>query len=149
MKKTLLISLFLILSLNCFSQTIKKIYFLADTINVSKKNKALEIKWTTPFHYSFIFYCKCVPPYFNYLEFAAFVDKKAPKIEVVNKKPEHNFISLKQLLDMAGKSGRTFDNSYDLSITEVLPKSKYKTYQVKMVLYGAPTIDVETIKQKQ
>lgn len=150
MKKISLVNLLLTLSLNVFSQAeIKKIYFLADTISISKKNKVLEIKWTTPFHYSFVFKSKYKAPHYNYLEFSCLIDKKNPRAKAENKRPDYPFISLKELFDIAGGNLKYFNEDYDLYITEALPDNKYRTYKVQLMPQYAPTNDGVTLKDKQ
>ena len=140
MRKIFLFSL-LVLSLSrVYSQeTKKKLYFLADTINTPKTSRVLNILWSTPFHYSFIFYCKSVRPYYSYPEFACLVDKKNPRAEISIIKPTYSYISFKELMDIAAESNRNFNEYYELYITEVLPGHKYQTNKVKLMPQSSPT----------
>ncbi|MBB2146598.1 hypothetical protein GM921_13935 [Pedobacter sp. LMG 31464] len=149
MKKIFLIVLFSIWLSNVFSQeTNRKIYFLADTINTPKNNQVLRIETISFFEYSFIFYCKCAYPYKSYVSFSYLTTKKGPKAEIVSKMPNYAYISFKELMEVAAKHHRYFDNSYDLYITEVLPNNKYRTNKVKFNIYPEPINDGVIIKQK-
>jgi len=150
MKKIFLFSL-LVLSLSrVYSQeTKKKLYFLADTINTPKKTQVLSIAALNVFEYMFTFYCTCAPPYKNYVSFTSVIKKGEKKVDVLSEKPDYPYLSFKELMDIAGKYHRYFDSSYDLYITEVLPKNKYKTYKVKFVAYSAPRTNSVILKDKQ
>ncbi|MFI5451113.1 hypothetical protein ACHMWN_03060 [Pedobacter sp. UC225_61] len=149
MKKIFLSCLFIFLVHHAFSQGNGKIYFLADTINTSKNNQVLRIETISFFEYSFIFYCKCAYPYKSYVSFSYLITKKEPKAEIVSKKPNYPYISFKELMDIAAKTHRYFDTTYELYITEVLPGNKYRTNKVSFVPYIEPTIDFEILKGKQ
>lgn len=69
MKKIFVFWLLILFWASVFFQ--KKIYFLADTINVDKANKVLEFRNPEyAFEHFFTFYCKCVPPYKDYVTFS-------------------------------------------------------------------------------
>ncbi|MFD0939939.1 hypothetical protein [Pedobacter boryungensis] len=152
MKKIFLSWLFIFLVHHAFSQgNVKKLYFLADTtiINTAKSSdKILEIKWTSPFHYSFIFKSSYKAPYYNYLEFSCWVDKKNPKPKIESKKPCFKYISLKELLNLVNGHFRYFNDEYDLYIIEVLSENRYQTIKVELMPQTAPTTDGVIIKQK-
>lgn len=152
MKKIIIIGLLMFLFNEAFSQeNKKKLYFLADTfhINASKPNKILEVKWTTPFHYSFIFQTDYKALYYNYLEFSCWIDKKGKKAEVKFKKPKYKYISLKELLAIVREHTRYFNDVYDLYITEMLEGNRYRTFKVKLMPQNVPTEDSMFLKEKQ
>jgi len=150
MKKIFLISLFLFIYSSIFAQeTSKKIYFLADTINTTKKNQLLNIETVSFFEHIFTFFCKCAPPYKSYVTFSYINKKGAPIAEVVSKKPDYPYVSFKELMDLSGKWHSYFDNKYDLYITEVLPGNKFRTNKVKFMPYSPPIDDGVTLKDKQ
>lgn len=150
MRKTLYILSITITCLIVFNkksigQEKKQIYFLADTINVSSENRILEIGTEGNGDY-YMFYCQCLPPYghgynlsFGYLKKGLHVN------EVISTKPDHKYISWKELSTIVTKTKYDFDKQYDFFITEVLPNG-YKTNKVKMVKYHEPIIDSITIK---
>jgi len=149
MKKIFLLSLFLVSFNRGFSQdTNKKIYFLADTINTSKENQLLRIESINAFEDLFLFYCRCAPPYKNYVTFSCITKKGEKKREIVSLKPNFKFISFKELMDIANQYNRYFDETYDLYIVEVLPGKRYQTSKVKYVPYSPPIIDSKSIKNK-
>ncbi|MFA6275530.1 MAG: hypothetical protein WC622_02205 [Pedobacter sp.] len=148
MKKIFLSCLFILLIHHAFSQGNGKIYFLADTLNTSKNNQVLRIEKISFFEYSFIFYCKCAYPYKSYVSFSYLITKKEPKAEIVSKKPNYPYISFKELMDIAARTHRYFDTTYELYITEVLPNKRYRTNKVKFNSYPEPINDGVIIKQK-
>jgi hypothetical protein len=132
---------------DAFSQeSNKKIYFLADTTSIPKEQRFLSIGMVTPFECVITFYCKCVSPYKDYVEFSYLITKKKPKVEIVSKKPDYTYISLKDLMDLVSKYQRHFNDSYDLYITEVLPGNHYQTNKVRMGLRPPPTTDGVILK---
>jgi len=122
---------------------------LADTISTSKENKLLQIKWVDIFEQYFIFYCKCAPPYKSYVTFSYINKKGDKKAEIVFTKPDYNYISFKELMDMSTEWYNFFDNKYDLYITEALPGNKYRTNKVHFVPYRVLTQDGVILKEKQ
>lgn len=151
MKKIIIIGLLIFSFSESFSQDKKKLYFLADTfnVNVSKPKKILEIKWTTPVHYSFVIQTDYNAPYYKYLEFSSRINKGEKKAEVKLKKPKCNYISLKELLAIVKEHTRYFNDVYDLYITEALKANKYRTYKVVLMPQYAPTDDSIVLKEKQ
>lgn len=148
MKKIVLFSLSLVLINTAFSQEDKKnIYFLADTINISKENRALDIMWTTPFHYSFVFNTPYKAPYYNFLEFSCLVDKKNPSAKIKAKKPNYAYLTIKELLDIVREHLQSFDENYNFYITELLPDNKYQTRKVKLMPQSSPTNDRSILKE--
>ena len=109
----------------------------------------MQMEWVDVFEQSFIFFCKCAPPYKSYVTFSYINKKGDKKAEIVSKKPDYPYISFKELMDMSTEWYNFFDNKYDLYITEVLPGNKYRTNKVKFVPYSAPTINSVTLKEKQ
>lgn len=150
MKKIFLIGLFSVLANNVFSQkTGNKIYFLADTINISKENRFLKIETISFFEHHFIFYCKCTPPYKNYVRFV-YINKKGVKLsEIVSIKPNYSYVSFKELMDIVALNHIYFDDNYELYITEALPGNKYRTNKVSFVGYSQPIIDSVRLPNKQ
>lgn len=124
----IIIALAIFLSNQALAQ--EKLYFLADTINVSKENRILKIGSSMSIEFSFIFYCKCVPPYEEYVEFNYFNNKKSR--ETTSTKPAVKYISWRQLQDLLAKQGTKFDRYNELYITEVLPGNKYRTNKVAL-----------------
>lgn len=151
MKKIIIIGFLMFLFHEAFPQNKKKLYFLADTLqaNASNPNKILEIKWTTPFHYSFIFQTEFKAPYYKYIEFSCRIDKKKEIGEVKLKKPRCRYISLKEFLALVRENTRYFNDIYDLYITEVLAGNKYRTFKVEIMPQYAPTQDSMVLKEKQ
>ena len=151
-KEVVAVLLFLFLCANGYGQgkgtTNTEIHFLVDTIGMQKENKFISIGLISPVEYGFTFYCKCIPPYDDYLYFAYRVGKNTTKAPIVDKKPGYKYISWKELLEIVGKYRKSFDTGYDLYITEVLPGNRYRTNKVKMVLIRDPTISVGSIKDK-
>lgn len=149
-KKLFLITILSTIIFEVFSQsTNRKIYFLADTINISQPNRLLKIETISFFEHHFTFFCKCTFPYKSYTTFS-YIDKKGDKkAEIVSKKPGHPYISFKELMDISAEHNRYIDNSYDLYITEVLPGNKYRTNKVQFVPYRTPIDDRVIIKEKQ
>jgi len=75
MKNFFLIFLFFLLNNGYAQEGRKKIYFLVDTIDVSKKNKVVQMEWFGAFEQFFVFFCKCAPPYKSYVTFS-YINKK-------------------------------------------------------------------------
>lgn len=149
MKKIFLLCFSFILFQNAYPQNNPKIYFLADTISMSKEYKFMKMEWDSPFQQFFVFFCKCAPPYKSYVTFSYINKKGDKKAEIVSTKPSYDYISLKALMDMSTEWYNYFDNKYDLYITEVLPGNKYRTNKVKFVPYQEPTQDRVILKEKQ
>lgn len=148
MKKIFLIGIFFLLFIDAFSQeSDRKIYFLADTINVSKENQVLRVEAINGFEYWFTFYCRCAYPYKNYVRFSYIVKYGEKKPEIVSKKPDYPYISFKELMGLAGKDNLNIDHEYELYITEALPGNKYRTSRVKWSGYREPSVDGVIIKQ--
>ncbi|KIA94061.1 hypothetical protein OC25_10675 [Pedobacter kyungheensis] len=149
MKKILGLFVILFLSQNTFSQEgKKKIYLLVDTLNQPKINKQIEIKWTSPFHYAFIFNVPYKAPYYNYVEFSTWIDKKKPKPPVELSKPKYPFVKLTELLNKVKESPLYFSDEFDLYITEVLPKKRFQTFKVILMPQQAPTQSGASLKNK-
>ena len=145
MKKLILIT-FLLFSLNyTVAQDSKpKLYYLADTINVAKNDRALEIQGLkiNRFEYTFVFFCKCVWPNYDAVEFSYLVNKKNPQPKVVLGKPSYPYISYKSLMDLVAKHQRYFNYHYQLYITEVLPGNKYRTSKTNFSPQSEPRVNV-------
>ncbi|QDW23432.1 hypothetical protein FFJ24_000730 [Pedobacter sp. KBS0701] len=109
----------------------------------------MQIKWVDVFEQYFIFFCKCAPPYKSYVTFSYINKKGDKKAEIVSTKPDYNYISFKELVDMSGEWYNNFDNKYDLYITEILPGNKYRTNKVKFVPYRPPVNDGVILNDKQ
>lgn len=148
-KKLFLIAILSTIVFEVFSQsTNSKIYFLADTINTTKRNQVLHIEPINPFEYVFTFYCICATPYKNYVSFSCITKKGEKRSKIVSKKPNYPYLSFKELMDIVNKYNINFNNSYDLHITEVLPNNKYRTNKVHFVPYSPPTQDGVILKEK-
>ena len=146
MKKLILISLLILSFSDTKAQKSKQeIYYLADTINVSKKDRVLEISGISGYDQSFVFFCKCVKPYYNYPEFIYLVDKNKNKPTVVLSKPNYPYISFKNLMDLVAKKTFNFEDDYQLYITEVLPGNKYLTKKVLFNYKPEPAVNVEKL----
>lgn len=117
----------------------KQIYFVADTLSLDKYNRFIEAGSEGQMGY-YVFYCKCIAPNNNYLTFS--YKKIEYETQILNKKPDYKYSSLKDLLDIVTKSQSNFDDQYDLFITEKLPDNKYKTNKVSMVILRTLEPDV-------
>ena len=122
----------------------KQLFFIADTLSSNVNNRFLEIGEEGQMGY-YVLYCKCIVPHDRYVTFTYKINKSA--IQIVNKKPESKYSSLKELLDLLTKAQNNFDNQYDLFITEKLPNNKYKTNQVKMPRLRRLEPDYQIIKK--
>jgi hypothetical protein len=135
-KAIFLIPVFLITQLVYGQEARQKLYFLADTVEVSKNNQILEIGSEGAYKY-YSFFCKCIPGYsekvvFNYL-------LKKESLAAV-KKPDITFVSWKALSDLITKFGVKFDEHYSLTIVEVLPNKQYLINPVKSYI-RKPIVD--------
>ena len=149
MRKLSSIILFVCFYTNLFSQgTNKKVYFLADTLSVSKENNVLKHGYVdNAFEYFFTFFCKCAYPYQDYVIFSYINKKGEPKAEIVLEKPKYRYSSFKELMDMVNEHHKFFNDVYDLYMVEALPENKYRTNQVKFVGHSPPIADGVIIKQ--
>lgn len=120
----------------------RQVYFLADTINVSKENQVLDLGYgDNRFEYFFTFFCKCAYPYKTDVSFS-YVNKRGEKrADIVSEKPNVKYSSFRELMDMVHEHHRFFNDVYDLYITEVLPGNKYRTNKVRFLPYNPPTDD--------
>lgn len=137
MKNTIQKLVFIFILMAVFQTTFgqnNKIYFLADTINVSKENQILEIGTEGPARY-YNFFCKCIPSYNRNAAFK-YLFKNGDKIQ--STKPDVNYISWKKLSELISKSGKDFSQQHDLIIIEVLPQNKYRVNPVDLII--APPI---------
>jgi len=149
MKKLFGLFIALLLSLSVFSQgNKKKIYLLVDTLNQPKIDKQIEIKWTSPFHYAFIFNVPYKAPYYKYVEFSTWIDKKKPKPQIELSKPKYPFIELAELLSKVKESPLYFSDEFDFYITEALPKKRFQTFKVMLMPQQAPTQTGASLKNK-
>lgn len=133
------ISLFTSLTFGQSKKT--EIYFLADTLNVTKENQILETGTEGPARY-YSFFCKCMPDYQNRnVTFIYIFPNRKDDIEIQSGKPNVSFISWKSLSEIFSKTGNKFDELYTLIITEVLPENKYRSMEVKLVNYKRDLIE--------
>ena len=128
----------------------KEIYYLADTINVAKNDRVLEIEGLkiNPFEYTFVFFCRCVRPNYVYPLFSYLVNQKNPQPPIVLGKPNHPYMSYKTLMELIVKHQRGFDYHYQLYITEVLPGNKYRTNKVIFSPQPEPAVNVEKLPKQ-
>lgn len=120
----------------------RRIYFLADTIHVSKENQLLKHGYgDNPFEYFFTFFCKCAYPYKTNVAFSYINKKGEKKAEIVSERPKFKYSSFKELMEMVNEHHKFFNDVYDLYITEVLPGNKYRTNKVRFLPYTEPTND--------
>lgn len=124
-------------------EKIKEIHFLADTVNVVVNNRIVEIGQEGGLPY-FAFYCKCIAPYSSIVSFANY--KKDVSPVAVEELPAYNFMAWKDFSDIISREGTNINKTYSVYITEVLPKHKYRTYKVKLVIGRDKTIDDQVIK---
>lgn len=111
-----------------------KVYFLADTINISPENRILSIDDEGPYH-GFLFFCKCIPVTGSESPRAFIYRSDRDPGEITIHRPSYNYISWKDLAEMLYKQKLKFDLKYDLYITEVLPDKRFKTNQVNLVKF--------------
>lgn len=124
-------------------QTKKEIHFLADTVNVDKKNRIVEIGKEGKIPY-YAFYCKCISPYDSIVSFTYY--KKDDSLNIKDVIPDYNFTTWKDFSDIISKEGNHLSKVYLIYITEVLPGNKYKTNKVDLVVRRPPTVDYQIIK---
>ena len=103
---------------------LRKIYFLADTLNTAVENRYFEISTQSKVVSGYSFYCKCAPPYFSYPTFMYRNDRIKPKF--FDEKPDVPYISWKQLSDLLATHGNAFPTFYRLIVVEKLPAGNYK-----------------------
>lgn len=125
----LLFSIFFI-SYAVEAQERTKLYFLADTINISPENRILDIGDEAKMHY-FGFFCKCVPgseidPIFSY-------HHHSDQSKTTTDKPSYQYISWKDLAEIIHLGKSKFDLKYELYITEALPGKRFKTNLIRFV----------------
>lgn len=137
MNKQIFLLIFIIstslLSSNTYAQKQKKIiYFLVDTISTIPENKFIEIGTEGPLNY-ILFLCKCQPPYNKNLTFA--YNPSEQKTITSKTRPNYKFHTWKEFYDIVMNSGNTFNDHYDLMVTEVLPNKHYKTSKVFQVQF--------------
>ena len=147
MKKLFLISLLIISFYKAFSQD-KKIYFLADTINIPKQNRFLKID-ANAFEHEFTFFCRCSPPYKDFTSFSYIIKKGEKMPETVPKKPGYDYLSFKEFMDILAEWNGKLSNVYEFYITEVMPGNKYRTNKVTQVPYRAPSVDKVSVKENR
>lgn len=130
--------------------TKKEVYYLADTINVAKNDRVLEIQGLkiNRFEYTFVFFCKCVWPNYNAVEFSYLVNTKNPQPKEVLTRPSYPYISYKTLMELVAKHQRYFDNHYQLYITEVLPGNKYRTSKANFSAQSEPAVNVTKLPKQ-
>lgn len=150
MKNLFFIMVLLALAINVHSQsTNTRIYFLADTINVSKENQVLKHGYINFFEYFFTFFCKCAYPYKNEITFSYINKKGEKKAEIVSEKPELKYISYRELMNIVNEYHKIFNDSYDLYITEVMPGNRYRTNKVLFLPYRPPVINLMIVPNKR
>ena len=124
-----------------------KIYFLADTIDVPKNQRILEISrgplW---FVGAYEFYIKLHPNdniNLIYIYEEPLTDMQA---KIVDTLPSHRYKSWKSLFELLTNRDKPFDDNYQLYITEKLPGGKYATHKVYRPM-PSRSINGSTIKR--
>lgn len=116
---------FVSLLINCIGQENKLkpiVYFLADTIDVDKNNRVVEIGMEEGIKY-YAFLCRCVTPYQLY---PIFIDGDSKITSKLSKTlPKGSFLSWKKLSDLLSKHGNNFVEEYQFIIAEKLPDGTY------------------------
>ena len=141
---TLLLGILLMAS-QSYSQTgKKKVYFLADTINIPKTQRLVEIG--NDYGISYTFLCRCLMPVTkggqNEDLIYYFVNNKDAKLNISDTFPKVRYMSWKEFLNLAVRP-RFFSDNYEFYITEVLPQNKYRTNKVE---FFRPTT-IQTIQK--
>ena len=109
----------------------RKIYFLADTIDVPKNQRILEINnGPVKFVGSYEFYMKPYPGHDMNLIFIYEEPKTEMQAKVVDTLPNYPYRSWKSLFELLTNKNMSFDDNYHLYITEKLPNHKYITHRV-------------------
>lgn len=131
MMKNIVITLLILISgSKLFAQAPKPIYFLVDTVTISKENRIVEAGIESTVRY-YSFFCRCIRTgdrniAFTYLE--------RDRNNVLAVKPTVPYISWKDLSQILWLEGTNFDEKYALHIIETLPGEKYLRNKVKMVV---------------
>ncbi|MFD0939936.1 hypothetical protein [Pedobacter boryungensis] len=121
------------------AQEDKNLYFLADTVNIPKDQRLLNINKSVPFtlyEKKYEFFCKCLPPFKQNLMFFYINTQRGSKEEIFYAKPIHNYLSWQELMALIEKHQNAFDQKYNLYIVEVLPGKRYKMNLVKLAKYS-------------
>lgn len=142
-KKLLTITATLLsLAINCMGQennTKPIVYFLADTVDVNKNNRVLEIGKTGVITY-YAFFCLCVPPYELYPMFVCRENEfNTGAYKVI---PEGRFISWRELSGLLSKHGDRFLEAYQLCIVEKLPDRSYRINERPIWVERRPITDL-------
>lgn len=132
--RLLLMATLMVFTLQSFAQRDKtKLYFLVDTINIPKSQRFIEI--SNEYEVGYTFYCKCLPSVYEGQPhddlIYTFINSKQAQQNVTAKKPDVNYISWKELLNLAVRPG-FFKDNYELYITEVMPDHKFRTNKVEL-----------------
>jgi hypothetical protein len=115
------------------AQSKEKIYILVDTIHMQPESKLLEIGQEGSF-ICYQFYCTCVSPYDRNLTFAYDLSKAANKTLKI--KPTFKFTSWREFQELFSKMGYDLEIKYDIYISELLPRQRYRTNKVFMVKFS-------------
>ncbi|MEJ2880142.1 hypothetical protein [Pedobacter sp. GR22-6] len=110
------------------AQEVKKkstIYFLADTVDIPKNSRVLEIGILEGVITYYAFFCPCKSIYNFYPMFT--VAKERIKLEKSATLPIGNYISWEKLVGLFSKYGNDFPNNYELIIVEKQPNRTYQT----------------------
>ncbi len=111
-----------------------KIYFLADTIDVPKNQRILEIRRGPWFVGVYEFYMKSYPTDNINLIFTYEEPRPEMQAKIVETLPNHHYRSWKSLFELLTSPDKPFDDNYQLYITEKLPGGRYTTHKVYRIM---------------
>lgn len=132
--KNILTFLIILAWLPGFGQDIpKKIYFYADTSNNNASNKVIDIGRESNIFKVFTIYCPCLNKANAFTSFIHVTKKGEIKPAKEKKKPNHSYISFKDLAERLAKYGENFDQYYELHIIERLRKNQYISWKVEIL----------------
>jgi len=127
MKRLLLIITICIASNSVFAQK-QTIYYLTDSTEKINGKKAVEFGAEGTLHFYRIF----EKLYAGSKRDIAFTYNKTKATKSASK-PSHKYLTRKGLVDLVHKEGHDFNEKYNLSVVEVMPKKSYHTKKVHLV----------------
>lgn len=120
------LSIFFVNTINAQELTKKKtIHFLADTVDIPKNSRLLEIGFFEREITYYVFFCRCKTLY-NFAPMFT-VRKDRIKLEKSKSLPAGNYVSWEVLSELFSKHGNDFPNNYELIIVEKQPDRTYQT----------------------